>query len=163
MSLSTQNSVLAKALGPESYEEEEALEELTPGQGVVYGEGGFAAAGDGSKSKRVVREQRNPGGLGVNDNTAPMDEPYPIGANVETIGFPPNAQARCLMAYANAQGTADTDDTYTQGTDLGWNANGNLESVAGAGASEAVAQIAQEDAVTMGTASDPTIVLVEFY
>lgn len=160
--LSTENSVKAKTHNQPAFEEGEALEALEPGQGVVRGNGGLEAAGTDSKTKQVVREQRNPGSRGVEDfGTSPFDYDYAVGDNVETLGFQSHDEARLLVAYGDVDGDA-SDDTYTQGTDLGWNANGYLESVNG-GPTEAVAYIEQEDSVTMSSGDDPTIVRVKFY
>lgn len=159
--LNTDTSVLMKAVGSEDYDEGEANEVLEPGQGVVRGAGGFDAAGTDAQTKRVVREQRNPGGRGIEDNESPLEKTYAAGANVETIGAQSHTQLRCLLAYGDVDGDA-SDDTYTEGTELGWNTDGYLESVNG-GPTEAVAVIAQEDSVTMSSGDDPVHVVVEFY
>ncbi|WP_050049742.1 hypothetical protein [Halostagnicola sp. A56] len=160
--LNTQTSVLAQTNDAEDYDEGEALAELEPGQGVVRGAGGYEAAGADSKTKRVVREQRNPGSRGIEDNQSPLEKTYPTGSNVETTGFQSHDEARLLVAYADVDGDG-TDDTYDEGADLGWNANGYLEVVSGGDPSEAVAQISQEDSVTMSSGGDPIHVRVEFY
>lgn len=162
--LSTENTVLAKATGGEDYDEGNANEALEPGQGVVHGNGGYDAAGADAKTKRLVREQRNPGSRGVENDTSPLFEDYASGENVETIGLQSHGQARALMAYSDLANDA-SDDTYTEGAELAWNANGYLEDVSAAGNSltEAVARIAQEDDVTMSSGDDPTHVVVEFY
>ncbi|WP_435552759.1 hypothetical protein [Natrinema sp. CGMCC1.2065] len=160
--LNTQTSVLAQTNDAEDYDDDEALEALEPGQGVVRGAGGYSVAGADSKTKRVVREQRNPGSRGVETNQSPLEITYPAGSNVETIGFQSHDEARLLVAYADVDGDG-TDDTYTEGADLGWNANGYLEVISGGSPTEAVATIADEDGVTMSSGDDPTHVLVEFY
>lgn len=160
--ISTENSVKAKVYNQPAFDEAEANEALEPGQGVVQGSGGFAAAGADSKTRKVVREQRNPGTRGVESlGTSPLEQTYAAGDNVEAIGFQSHDQGRCLVAYADVDGDG-TDDTYSEGTELGWNSNGYLETTAGA-PTEAVAFIADEDGVTMSSGDDPTHVLVEFY
>lgn len=159
--LSTQNSVLAQAVGSEDYEEGNANVSLEPGQGVVRGSGGFDAAGTDSPTTRVAREQRNPGSRGIEDNQSPLEKSYPAGADVETIGLQRHSKARCLLAYADVAGDG-TDDTYSEGADVGWNTNGYLEVTTGA-PTEAVATIAKEADTTMSSGDDPTHVLVEFY
>ena len=162
MSLSTTNSVKAQVNGQPSFEDGEALEALDVGQGVVQGNGGFTGAGVDSKTTRVVREHRNPGGLGLEDDESPLEKSYAVGANVETIGFSSHDKARVLLAYADVDADG-TDDTYQQGDEVGWNANGYLEVVDGAAVSEAVGRIKQEESVTLGSTDDPTHTLVEFY
>ena len=159
--ISTENSVKAKTYNNPSEDEGEALEALEPGQGVVRGNGGYAAAGLDSKTKRVVREQRNPGSRGIADSTtSPLDHDYAAGDNVETLGFQSHDEARLKVAYADVAGDG-SDDTYTQGDELGWNSNGYLEVTDGAPA-EAVAVIEQEEDVTMSSTDDPVFVRVEF-
>lgn len=162
--LNTETSVLAQSTGGEDYEGGNANEVLEPGQGVVRGSGGFDAAGLDSPTKRVVREQRNPGGRGIEDNESPLEKTYASGTNAETIGFQSHDQARCLLAYSDNDNDA-TDDTYSEGDELGWNADGYLENVAASGSSvaEPVARIAQEEDVTLSSTDDPVHVLVEFY
>lgn len=160
--LSTQNSVLAQATDAEDYEEGQATEVLEPGQGVVRISGGFAAAGVDSPTKRVVREQRNPGSRGIEDNESPLEKTYDIDANVETIGAQSHTKLRCLLAYADVDGDG-SDDTYTEGNNVGWNANGYLEVVSGGAPTDPVGSIAQENSVTLSQGDDPTHVLVEFY
>ncbi|QHS17918.1 hypothetical protein GWK26_12595 [haloarchaeon 3A1-DGR] len=160
--LSTENSVKAKTHNQPAFDDDVALEELEPGQGAVRGDGGFAAAGVDSPTKRVVREQRNPGGLGIEDDESPLMKSYPAGKNAETLGFQSHDQARLLVAYADVDGDG-SNDTYQEGADLGWNANGYLEVISGGTPTEAVGFIAQEESVTMASADNPTHVLVEFY
>jgi hypothetical protein len=159
--LNTDTSVLAQAIGAEDYEEGTANEELEPGQGVVRGSGGFDAAGVDAKTKRIVREQRNPGGRGINDDESPLEKTFAVDANVETIGCQSHTKVRGLVAYADVDGDA-TDDTYQEGDDLGWNSNGYLEVTDGT-PTETVATIAQDEDVTMSDGDPPTHVLVEFY
>jgi hypothetical protein len=162
--LSTTNSVLAETNDGEDYEEGSANEQLEPGQGVVLGNGGFDAAGVDSPTKRVVREQRNPGSRGIEDDTSPLEKLYASGENVETIGFQSHDKARLLFAYSDNDNDA-TDDTYNEGDEVGWNANGYLEHVAASGSavSEAVGVIAEEDAFTMSSGDDERHTLIEFY
>lgn len=162
--LNTTTSVKAKAEGPLSEAEGNANEQLEPGQGVVHGNGGYDAAGVDSPTTRVVREQRNPGSRGIEDDTSPLDKVYASGENVETLGFRSHDQARLLLAYADNDNDA-TDDTYTEGMEVGWNADGYLENVAASGSSvsDPVGRIAQEDDVTLSSGDDPTHVVVEFY
>lgn len=161
MPLSTQNSVKAKCHNQPAFDEGEALEDLDPGQGVERGDGGFEAAGEDSATKRVVREQRNPGGRGIEDDESPLEKRYDAGSNVETLGFQSHDQARVLVDYADVDGDA-TDDEYSEGDELGWNSDGYLEVVDGGDPSDAVATIAQEDNVEMSDGDDPIHVLVEF-
>jgi hypothetical protein len=162
--LSTTNSVLAETNDGEDYEEGNANEELEPGQGVVRGSGGFDAAGTDSPTKRVVREQRNPGGRGIEDDQSPLEKTYSAGSNVETIGFQSHDKARLLLAYADNDNDA-SDDTYSEGDEVGWNTNGYLENVAATGGNvtEAVGVISEEEDVTLSQGDDPTHVEVEFY
>lgn len=158
MALSTENSVKAKVYGEVPLKEGEANEELEPGQGAVQGNGGIDAAGDGSKTTRVVREQRNPGSRGIEDSTSPLQKTYASGSNVEMLVFRSGEEARLLLAYADTAGDG-SDDTYDQGAEVGWNASGYLE----VNPTEAIGRIAQEDSITMSSTDDPTHVLVEFY
>lgn len=162
--LSTTNSVKADCAVQPDFEEGEALEALEPGQGVVRGNGGFTAAGTDSPTKRVVREQRNPGSRGIEDNESPLDKDYAIGDNVETLGLHSHDKARLLLAYSDNDNDG-TDDSYQEGDELGWNTNGYLEHIDAAGSSvtEPVARIAEEDSFTMSSGDDPRITLVEFY
>jgi hypothetical protein len=162
--LSTENSVLAETNDGEDYEEGTANEELEPGQGAVRGSGGFDAAGTDSPTKRVVREQRNPGGRGIEDDQSPLEKTFASGSNVETIGFQSHDKARLLLAYSDNDNDG-TDDTYSEGDEVGWNTNGYLEHVAASGSSvsEAVGRIAAEDDFSMSSGDDPVITLVEFY
>jgi len=132
--LTTENSVLAETNDGEDYEEGNANEELEPGQGVVRGSGGFDAAGTDSPTKRVVREQRNPGGRGIEDDQSPLDKTFAAGSNVETIGFQSHDKARLLFAYSD-NANDGTDDTYSEGDEVGWNTNGYLENVDASGSS----------------------------
>lgn len=162
--LSTENSVLAHTNDAEDYEEGNANETLEPGQGVVRGNGGFDAAGTDAKTKRVVREQRNPGSRGIEDDESPLAKTYSSGQNVETIGFQSHDKARLLLAYSDNDNDA-TDDTYSEGDPVGWNTDGYLEHTAAAASSvtEVVGRIAEEEDVTMSSGDDPTHVLVEFF
>lgn len=159
--LNTENSVKATAHNQLAFDEGEALEELEPGQGVEQGDGGYEAAGANSLTKRVVREQRNPGGRGIEDDESPLEKTYAAESNVETLGFQSHDQARLLVAYADVDGDT-SDDTYEQGDDLGWNSDGYLEVIDG-DPDTAVAFIEQEDDVVMSDGDDPVHVLVEFY
>lgn len=162
--LSTENTVLAQTNDAEDYEEGTANEELEPGQGAVRGDGGFDAAGTDSPTSRVVREQRNPGGRGLEDDQSPLEKTFPAGSNVETIGFQSHDKARLLFAYSDNDNDA-TDDTYSEGDAVGWNTNGYLEHVAASGSSvsEAVGRIAVENDFSMSSGDAPVITLVEFY
>ncbi|AXR78993.1 hypothetical protein [Natrarchaeobaculum sulfurireducens] len=159
--LNTTNSVKAKVHNQVAFDEGEALEELEPGQGVVRGDGGFEAAGADSPTRRVVREQRNPGSRGIEDDESPLEKTYEPEANVETLGFGSHDQARLLISYADVDDDA-SDDTYGEGDEVGWNANGYLEVLDG-DPTDAIGVIAQEDDVEMSDGDDPTHVLVEFY
>jgi len=159
--LSTENSVVAQTNDAEDYDEGSANEVLEPGQGVERGQGGFDAAGLDAKTKRVVREQRNPGSRGIEDDQSPLAKTYASGENAETVGFQSHDQARCLLAYADVDADG-TDDTYNEGDELGWNADGYLETTDGGAPTEAVAVIAEEDSVTMSQGDDPVHVTVEF-
>jgi|GEM_PF-567351 hypothetical protein len=162
--LSTENSVKAKCHNQPAFDEGAALETLEPGQGVVRGSGGFEAAGADSPTTRVVREQRNPGSRGIEDNESPLAKTYASGENVETLGFQSHDQARLLFAYSD-NANDGTDDTYSEGDEVGWNANGYLEHVDASGSSvtEAVGRIAEEDDFTMSSGDGPRHTLVEFY
>jgi hypothetical protein len=161
--LSTETSVKAKVHNQLAFDEDEANEELEPGQAVVRATGGgFEAAGVDSPTKKVVREQRNPGGRGIEDDQSPLEKTYSAGANVETLGFHAHDQARLLLAYADVDSDG-TDDTYQEGMDVGWNADGYLEVVSGGSPAEAVGFIAQEEDVTLSQGDDPTHTRVEFY
>ncbi|WEL29859.1 hypothetical protein [Haloferax volcanii] len=159
--LSTENSVLAKAVGSVSRDDGIAAEALDPGQGVVHTSGGYAAAGADSRTCRVAREQRNPGSRGIEDNESPLEKPWAANNNVETLGLRSHDQARLLLAYADVDGD-QTDDTYTEGTEVGWNANGYLEVLDGT-PTVAIGRIVQEDSVTLSNGDNPVHVLVEFY
>lgn len=159
--ISTENSVLAKVVGDYDHDDGNANELLEPGQGVVHGSGGYDAAGADSKTKRVVREQRNPASRGIEDNQSPLAKTYAAGQNVETLGLRSHDQARLLLAYADVD--ADTsDDTYSEGDEVGWNADGYLEVLAGA-PTVAVGRIVQDDDITLSNGDDPVHALVEFY
>ena len=162
--LSTETSVLAQATGGEDYEEGQANEQLEPGQGVVRGDGGFDAAGTDSPTRRVVREQRNPGSRGIEDDESPLQKTFSTGANVETIGLQSHGKARLLFAYSDNDNDG-TDDTYSEGDEVGWNTNGYLEHVAASGSSvsEPVGRIAEEEDFTMSSGDDERHTLVEFY
>lgn len=160
--LSTTNSVKAKVHNNPANDEGQALEVLEPGQGAVRGAGGINAAGLDSPTRKIVREQRNPGSRGIEDNESPLDKTYPVDANVELLGFQSHDQARLLIAYADVDADL-SDDTYAEGADVGWNANGYLEVVSGGAPTEAVGFIADEDGVTMSNGDDPTHIRVEFY
>ena len=161
--LSTETSVKAKVHNQLAFDEGKALEVLEPGQGVVRATGGgLEAAGADSPTKKVVREQRNPGGRGIEDDESSLEKTYAAGADVEALGFQSHDQARALVAYADVDGDG-TDDTYQEGMDVGWNADGYLEVVSGGAPSDAIGFIAQDDDVTLGSTDDPMHVRVEFY
>jgi len=162
--LNTETSVEAETNGATAFEEGKANEELEPGQGVVRGNGGFDAAGTDSPTKRVVREQRNPGSRGIEDDESPLAKTYSSGENVETLGFQSHDKARLLLAYSDNDNDS-TDDTYSEGDEVGWNTDGYLEHVDADGTSvtEAIGRIAEEEDFTMASGDDPTHTLVEFY
>lgn len=151
--LSTTNSVKAKCHNQPAFDEGEALEELEPGQGVVRSAGGFAAAGADSPTKRVVREQRNPGGRGIEDDESPLEKTYAAGANIETLGFQSHDQARLLVDDDG------TETTVSEGDELSWGPDGYLVT----DGADPVARAANEEDVVIGAAEGPTHVLVEFY
>ncbi|MDL0133514.1 hypothetical protein [Halobacterium salinarum] len=161
MTLSTENSVKAKVHNQPAFDEAEALEALSPGQGVVRGAGGFEAAGADSTTTRVVREQRNPGGRGVEDNESPLKKGYAVGENVETIGFLRFDQARLLLDYADVDGDG-TADTYQEGAEVGWNANGHLEVISGGTPTTPVAEIVEDDPIELTAGDAPIHARVEF-
>lgn len=150
--LSTENSVLAQTNDAEDYEEGNANETLEPGQGVVRGNGGFDAAGTDSPTKRVVREQRHPGGRGIADDESPLAKTYASGQNVETIGFQSHDKARLLVDDDG------TETTISEGDALQWGADGYLVT----DGSNNVARAANELDVVIGAGAGPEIVLVEF-
>lgn len=153
--LSTENSVKAKTHNQPAFDEGYALEELEPGQGVVRGPGGFEAAGADSQTKRVVREQRNPGSRGIEDDESPLEKTFPVDSNVETLGFQSHDQARVLVVDDG------TETTVTEGDGLSWGADGYL--VTDGANPVATAVIEEGDSVTIAAAAGPEHILVEFY
>lgn len=150
--LSTENSVKAKTHNQPAFDEGEALEELEPGQGVVRGNGGFEPAGADSPTKRVVREQRNPGGRGIEDDESPLTQTYPAESNVETLGFQSHDQARLLVDDDG------TETTVSEGDELAWGADGYLVT----DGTDTVAVAANDEDVVIEADGGPVHVLVEF-
>lgn len=149
--LSTENSVLAQAVGSEDYEEGEALEGLEPGQGAVRGNGGFEAADADDRTKRVVREQRNPASRGIEDDDSPLEQDYETGDNVETIGGQSHTKFRLLVDDDG------TETTVSEGDELAWGSDGYLVT----DGTETVARAANEEDVVIGADDGPVFVLVE--
>lgn len=151
--ISTENSVKATVYNNAAPKEGEALEALEPGQGVVRDNGGFSAAGADADTKLVVREQRNPGGQGVEDfGTSPLEYEYAAGANVEALGFQSHDEARLLVDDDG------TETTVSEGDELSWGADGYLVT----DGANPVARAANEEDVVIGAAAGPEFVQVEF-
>ncbi|QLG63090.1 hypothetical protein [Halorarum salinum] len=118
-------STVAQLHNENSYQEGEADAALDPATGAVAykdanGDWHVRQATEGEDTKRVVREQRNPPRTSgsVGDGTAPIDDPYAAGDNVETVGFHRYDRAR-LRVGVNA--SADPTDA-----EVGWDTDGGI-------------------------------------
>lgn len=150
--LNTENSVNATNENRPGFEEGEALEAMDPGMGVVRGDGGWELTGADTRTRRVVRERRNPGGLGIGDDESPLEKGYEAEQNVETLGFQPHDKARLRVEADDA-----SNETISDGDELGWNADGYLSP----NATEIIADARNEEDITIED-GDNEVVLIQF-
>lgn len=155
--MATPQSVVAKLHNQNSYEEGAAADgPLNPAVGcVVYETGGekhVRAATADEKTKRVVREQRNPPRDVGAEGESPLEVGYNADDHVETVGFHSYDQARVRVA---ADGTTG-DPLAAEGDAVGWNADGELTNAA----AEPVGIVRE---VVDPTAFDFHVAIVEFY
>jgi len=162
--ISEHQSVLAQTHNENSYIEGEADAALDPGTGVeVYkdadGDWHVRQAGADAKTKRVVREQRNPprGGMTVSDTgTSALEQSYAAGDNTETVGFLRYDRAR-LRKSPNC--SADPTDA-----EAAWDQNGSLVDAGGTvdgtnAPTEFVGRIVEE----IERSGEDNLLVVEFY
>jgi len=154
-------SIIAQVNGNESYVEGSADGAYLPGTGVEWyvdsnGDKQVRQVGADSKTKRVVREQRNPPRSLAQTGDSPLDDAYASGNNLETVGFRRFDRAR-LRKSPNA--SADPTDA-----DAAWDENGKITDADGTvdgtnAPTEFVGRIVEEITRT----DEDNLLVVEFY
>ena len=119
--ITTPTSVVAEVNNNVSIREGGAEAELEPGTGCYVtedadGNNEVHAAGAGSSSTRVVREQRNPPRGISGDN--PLDKAYNAGDHTETVGFADNDKARLRLS--------ENASAEPGGNEAAWDENGHI-------------------------------------
>ena len=162
MPISNPNAVIADTFDAKAdYEEGFADEELRPGLGCMIDDSGsettVVLAGQNSRTKRLVREPRNPPeGVTTTDgiDTSPLDATIAADVHTETVGFRRNHKGRARLADSS---------TAAAGDDVGWNSNGELSDVQTDGTTALTTFVGVLREIISDSSLDSDIAVVEFY